>query len=84
MVAALPLMAPESTRAVTVEPVPVPALNPTLYGVVFVQVTETVDVAVCTVFRLDSDPKLIGVALTEQPAVMISVTVNVAVAVPVL
>jgi hypothetical protein len=53
-----------------------------LYGVVFVQRTESADDAVSAVDSTPAVPKLSAVALTTQFGLMVSVTLNVALAVP--
>ncbi|MNC69410.1 hypothetical protein D3C75_1200920 [compost metagenome] len=73
--------APLMNRCVSVEPVPVPALRPTVYGVVLLQVTERLVLPVTAVFSTPWLPKLRSVAEMTQLAVMVSVTLKLAVAV---
>src|SRR5476649_2819252 len=76
---------PVIKREVQLEPVPVPALNPTLYGVVLVQVTFSEVFAVTAVASTPCEPpKLRLLAAMVQSAMMVSVTSKVVFLLPLL
>ena len=82
MVPVFPVAVPASKRAVTVELATLPPSSPTLYGVVFVQVTARVVCWLIAVASTPFVPKLNGVAEIVQFACNVSVTLNVVVLVP--
>src|SRR5450830_1521587 len=80
----LPLV-PPIRRPLVVEPATVPALRPTLYGVVLVQVTCSVVLLLTVVASTPCDePKSSGWAAMVQSAMICTVTSKVVVLVPLL